>query len=141
MRKNAYFRQNYFIGGNELGAALAGINVRKVKLLNYTIVGLMASIAGIFSTSRFMVAFVTSGSENAFQIITAVIIGGASLKGGRGSVLGSFLGLVLMALAYNTLIFFKVDVLLNRIVIGLILILAVLIDTNLQKQRTVKLRT
>jgi ribose transport system permease protein len=140
IRKNAYFRLNFFIGGNENAALLAGINVKRVKLLNYTLVGFMAAIAGVFNTSRFMAAFVTAGSENAFQIITAVIIGGASLKGGRGSVLGSFFGLIIMALIYNALIFLRVDVLLNRIVIGAILIIAVLIDINIQKQRRLRLK-
>ena len=135
LRKNAYFRQNYFIGGNEGAALLAGINVKKVKLLNYILVGFMSAIAGVFNASRFMAAFVTAGSENSFQIITAVIIGGASLKGGKGSVLGSLFGLIFMALIYTALIFLKVDVLLNRIVIGTILIIAVLIDQNIQKQR------
>ena len=140
LRKNAYFRQNYFIGGNERAAMLAGINVRRVKLLNYTLVGFMAAMAGVFNASRFMVAVVNAGSESAFQIITAVIIGGASLKGGKGSVSGSFFGLVLMALIYNALIFLRVDVLLNRIVIGAILIIAVLIDVNIQRQRALKLK-
>jgi len=141
LRKNVYFRQNYAIGGNEQAAMLAGIRVKRVKLLNYTMVSAMAAVAGIFLTSRFMAAYSSAGSENAFQIITAVIIGGASLKGGRGSVLGTFLGLVLMALVYNAFIFFKMDILWNRIAIGTILILAVIIDVNLQKERTVKLKT
>lgn len=140
LRRNVYFRQNFAIGGNESAAILAGIKVKRVKMLNYTLVSAMAAVAGIFLTSRFMAAYLTAGSENAFQIITAVIIGGASLRGGKGSVLGTFLGLVLMALVFSAFIFFKMDVLWNRIAIGLILILAVIIDENIQKERTIRIK-
>lgn len=134
LQKNKFFRQNYFIGSNEKAAELVGIKVKKVKLINYILTSMMAAVAGIFLTARFSAAYNVAGSENAFQIITAVIIGGASLKGGRGSVVGTFLGLVFVALIYDALVLYSVDILWNKIFIGTILILAVIIDINIQRR-------
>ena len=135
LRKNTFFRQYYAIGGNEQAAMVAGIRVKRTKLIAYILVGATASIAGIFLTSRFMAGYNEAGFENAFQIITAVIIGGASLKGGKGSVTGTFLGLVFMALIYNALVLYGLDILWNKIAIGVLLILAILIDENLVQRR------
>jgi len=135
LRKNTFFRKYYAIGGNEKAAIVAGIPIKKKKLISYVLVSAMASIAGIFYTSRFMAGYNEAGAENAFQIITAVIIGGASLKGGRGSVTGTFLGLIFMALVYNALVLYGLDILWNRVAIGLLLILAILIDENLVQRR------
>ena len=141
LRKNVYFRQNFAVGFDERAAIVAGIKVKRLKMLNYTLVSAMAAVSAIFLTSRYMAAYQASGADAAFQIITAVIIGGASLKGGKGSVLGTFLGLVLMALVYNSLVFFKVDVVWNKFVVGLILVLVVMFDISMQKEKTIKLKT
>lgn len=133
LRKNVFFRQYPYIGGNETGAILAGIRVKRNKLLNYVLVSSMAAIAGIFLTSRFMTAYSVAGQENTFQIITAVIIGGASLKGGRGSVIGTFLGLILMGLIYNSLVLWGIDLYWHKVVVGAILLIVVLIDVNINK--------
>ena len=134
LRKNMFFRQSFFIGGNEAAAELVGIKVRKVKFILYALTSAMAAIAGIFLTARFQAAYSVAGSENAFQIITAVIIGGASLKGGKGSVLGSFIALIFVALLYNALVLFQVSLLWNKIVIGLTLIIAVYLDVSIEKR-------
>jgi len=134
LQKNKLFRQNFYIGSNEKAATLVGIKVKKVKLINYILTSLMAAVAGILLTSRFAAAYNVAGTENAFQIITAVIIGGASLKGGKGSVIGTFLGLIFVALLYDALVLYKVNILWNKIFIGFILIIAVLIDTKIQKR-------
>jgi len=140
LRKNVYFRRNYAIGGNEPGAILIGIKVRRIKMFNYTLVSVMAAIAGILYSSRVMGSYRNAGADAAFQIITAVIIGGASLNGGRGSVTGTFLGLVLMALINNAIVFFKLHAMWGKIIIGLMLILVVLLDVNIRKERTLKLK-
>jgi ribose transport system permease protein len=137
LRKNVFFRQNYYIGDNEAAANLCGINVKKKKLFNYMITSGMAAIAGIFLTARFNSALNTAGEENAFEIITAVIIGGASLNGGSGTVIGSFLGLIFMALIRDTLVLFKVDLVWNKIAIGFILLIAVLADLLIQKKERI----
>ena len=136
LRKNTFIRKYYAIGGNEKAAIVAGIPIKKMKLISYMLVSTMASVAGIFYTSRFMAGFNEAGAESAFQIITAVIIGGASLKGGRGSVTGTFLGLIFMALVYDALVLYGLDILWNRVAIGLLLILAILMDENFVQRRS-----
>ncbi|MCL5070687.1 MAG: ABC transporter permease, partial [Actinobacteria bacterium] len=95
----------------------------------------------VVASSRYMASFRTTGGDSAFIIITAVIIGGASLKGGKGTVTGTFLGLVLLAMIYDSFVFLRLDIMWNRVAIGLILIIVVLIDTMTYKERTIKLKT
>jgi ribose transport system permease protein len=128
LRKSRFFRQNYFIGGNEKTARLSGIPVNKMKILNYIFTGLFAGFAGIILTSRLGAASVTTGTGLELKVITAVIIGGASLAGGEGTVLGAFFGSLLMALIVNALTLLGVDVYWQTFVIGATLLIAVLID-------------
>lgn len=137
LRKSRFFRQNYYIGGNEKAARLSGIPVDRIKILNYLIVGLLAGLAGIVMTARLGSASVTAGNGLELRVITAVIIGGASLQGGEGTVVGSFLGSLLMALISNALTLLNVDVYWQTFVIGATLLIAVLID-RLGKMRKAK---
>jgi ribose transport system permease protein len=128
LRKSRFFRQNYYIGGNEKAAKLSGIPVNKMKILNYGITGLLSGFAGIVMTARLGTASVTAGTGLELRVITAVIIGGASLQGGEGTVVGAFLGSLLMALITNALTLLGVDVYWQTFVIGATLLIAVLID-------------
>lgn len=136
MRHSRFFRQNYYIGGNEKAAKLSGINVVKIKILNYIIVGALAGFAGVVATARMGTASVQQGTGLELRVITAVIIGGASLQGGEGSVLGAFLGSLLMALITNALTLLGVDIYWQTFVVGGTLLVAVLID-QLGKRREV----
>ena len=129
LRKSRFFRQNYYIGGNEKAASLSGIPVDFIKVFNYALLGLLAALAGIVMTARLGSASVTAGSGMELNVITAVIIGGASLQGGEGTVLGSFLGALLMTIVVGSLTFLGVDPYWNMLVIGATLMIAVLIDT------------
>ncbi|GMQ58825.1 ABC transporter permease [Vallitalea sediminicola] len=128
LRKSRFFRQNYYIGGNEKAAILSGIKASKMKILNYSLTGLLAGFAGIVMASRLGAASVTAGTGLELRVITAVIIGGASLSGGEGTVVGAFFGAVLMALITNALTLLGVDVYWQTFVIGATLLIAVLID-------------
>ena len=128
LRKSRFFRQSYYIGGNEHAARLSGINVDRMKILNFVITGMLAAAAGIVMTARLGAASVTAGTGLELRVITAVIIGGASLQGGEGTVLGAFLGTFLMALITNALTLLGVDVYWQTFVIGATLLTAVLID-------------
>ncbi len=136
MRNLRYFRQNYYIGGNEKAARLTGINVDLVKIGNYCLVALLAGIAGLLLTARFGSASVTVGSGIELRVITATIIGGASLNGGEGSVFGAFLGAMFMAVLANALNLLGVDVYWQNLITGLILISAVLIDVVNERRKT-----
>jgi ribose transport system permease protein len=129
LRKSRFFRQNYYLGGNERAAMFSGIRVDRLKIFNYSLTGLLAAFAGIIMTARLGAASVTAGTGLELKVISAVIIGGASLKGGEGTILGSFLGSLLMGILVGALTILGVDVYWNSLVIGATLLLAVLIDT------------
>jgi ribose transport system permease protein len=139
LRNSRFFRQSYYIGGNEKAARLSGINVDLVKIYNYCLVALLAGISGLLLTARFGSASVTVGSGVELRVITATIIGGASLNGGEGSVFGAFLGALFMGVLANALNLLGVDVYWQNLFTGLILIIAVVMDVinerrkNLQK--------
>lgn len=128
LRKSRVLRQTYYIGANEKSAILSGISVNKVKFWIYVLSALLASVAGILMTSRLGSASVTAGTGLEFRVITAVIIGGASLKGGEGTIIGAFLGSLLMALISNGLNLLGVDIYWQSFVIGSTLLVAVMLD-------------
>jgi len=134
MRNSRFFRQSYYIGGNEKAAGLSGINVDLVKIFNYCLVAVLAGVAGIMITARFGSSSLTVGSGVELRVITATIIGGASLSGGEGSVFGAFLGALFMGMLANSLNLLGVDVYWQNLVTGLILIIAVVFDV-LNEQR------
>ncbi len=135
LRNTRFFRQNYYVGGNERAARVSGINVDRVKLFNYCLVAGLAGVAGILLTARFGSASVTVGSGVELRVITAAIIGGASLNGGEGSVLGAFLGALFMAMLANALNLLGVDVYWQNLITGMFLILAVVFDVLNERRR------
>jgi ribose transport system permease protein len=135
LRKSRFFRQNYYIGGNEKAARLSGINVARLKVFNYALAGLLSAVAGVVMTARLDAASKTDGLGTELKVITAVIIGGASLQGGEGTVLGAFLGLLLMALINHALNVIGVDPSWQPLVIGATLLAAVMIDTLGKKMK------
>jgi ribose transport system permease protein len=138
LRKIRFFRQNYYIGGNEKAAQLSGINVRNMKIFNYMLAGLFSGFAGVVQAGRLGSAMVTSGQNMEMRVLTAVIIGGASLQGGEGTILGAFLGSMLMALVTNAVNLLGVNVYWQTFIVGLTLLIAVLIDSFGAMQRNSK---
>ena len=128
LSKSRFFRQNYYIGGNIKAAKLSGIHVDRITVINYVIMGLLAGIAGVVLTARLGAASTTAGSGMEMKVITAVIIGGASMSGGEGTVVGAFLGCILMALISNAMTLLNVSVYWQTFITGFTLIVAVLID-------------
>jgi ribose transport system permease protein len=135
LRKSRFLRQNYYIGGSEKAAILSGINVNRMKIFNYALTGVLAAVAGLITASRFGNVSVTLGKNLELQVITAVIIGGASLQGGEGTVLGALLGSLLMAMIVTAINIFHVDIYWNTFIIGATLLVAVLIDVVSKKKR------
>ncbi len=138
MRNSRFMRQSYYIGGNEKAAYLSGISVDYVKIFNYCLVAVLAGIAGLLITARFGSSSVTVGGGMELRVITAAIIGGASLSGGEGSVLGAFLGALFMGVLANSLNLLGVDVYWQRLVTGLILIIAVVFDVINERRKARK---
>ncbi|MGM0365561.1 MAG: ABC transporter permease [Actinomycetota bacterium] len=133
-RKSIFFKQYYFIGGNEESARLSGIRVDYLRLLTYIISGTLAALSGILMASRMGGALSTAGTGMELRIITACVIGGCSLAGGEGTMLGSFLGVMLMALVGNAFNLLGVSVYWQQAVMGTILLVAVLIDVLRRKR-------
>jgi ribose transport system permease protein len=133
MRRSAMFRQIYYVGGNEDAARLSGINVNRVKLGVYTLSGALAALAGVLAVSRFTVADPGAGTGEELRIIAACIIGGCSLKGGRGTVFGGLLGLIFVGFINNGLILLRVPVYYQQLSMGVVLLLAVGFDTVSQR--------
>jgi ribose transport system permease protein len=129
LRNSRFLRQNYYIGGNEKAALLSGINVDRMTIFSYTLTAVLAAWAGIVFTARMGSASCQAGTGWELRVITAVILGGASLKGGSGTVFGTFLGVFLMALITNALTLLGVDIYWQQFVVGIVLITAVAIDT------------
>jgi ribose transport system permease protein len=133
MRRASAFRQIYYVGGNEEAARLSGINVDRVKIGVYTLSGLLAALAGVLSLSRFTVGDPGSGLGEELRIIAACIIGGCSLRGGKGTVIGGLLGLIFVGEINNGLIQLRVPVYWQQLSMGVVLLLAVGFDTLSQR--------
>lgn len=128
MRHSAFCRQVYYIGGNLQAAFLSGIPVRRLRLFTFLFSGFLAAFAGIMVASRLMSAPPTVGEKIELRVIAAVVIGGASLAGGEGTILGAFLGVLLMGLIANGLTLWHVSPYWQDGVTGAILVLAVSLD-------------
>lgn len=133
-KHTSFFRRYYFIGSNEKAARLSGINVEEMKVWGFVISATLAGIAGILLSSRLGAALSTSGKGMEMRVITAVILGGASLSGGYGKIWGAFLGALFMALINNLLILSRVSGYWQEVILGIILIAAVGIDQLILKK-------
>jgi ribose transport system permease protein len=136
MSRTAFFRQYYYIGANEKAAALSGINVTRMQIVAFTIMGLIAGLAGIVFASRIGTSVSIAGDGAELRVITAVILGGASLKGGKGTIWGALIGVTFIALIQNILIIAKVDAYWQNIVIGVVLVAAVALDAAFNRRRS-----
>ncbi|GAB2824095.1 ABC transporter permease [Ferruginibacter profundus] len=121
-------RYIYAIGGNENAAKLSGININKVKITVYTIAGALAAVGGIIVTARLDSAQPNAGNSYELDAIAAVVIGGTSLSGGRGSIWGTVLGALIIGVLNNGLILLDVSVFWQQVVKGAVILLAVIID-------------
>ena len=129
LRKSRYFRQNYYIGGNENAAVLSGIHVTRIKIQNYMLSGALAAVAGIMLSARLGSGSLTAGLNMEFKAITGAIIGGCALSGGKGTVLGAFFGAMLMASIDSAINIMPVDSYWQEFVTGFVLIVAIIIDS------------
>ncbi len=120
----------YAVGGNAEAAGLAGVNVAFTTISVYAISGFCAGMGGLITTSRLMVGYPSAGSGNElFFSIAAAVVGGVSLFGGVGSVLGAMLGALLIATISNGMTLLSVPSFWQPLVIGLIILFGVIVDT------------
>lgn len=133
LMKTKFFAKVYFIGSNAKAAELAGIKVKNTKIALYVISALLAAVAGVLSTSRFGVSTPTLGLQAEERAITAAVIGGTSMAGGEGNIIGSMLGLIMIHLFTNALIQMGVSVYWQDFASSALLIVVIVFDT-LSKQ-------
>jgi ribose/xylose/arabinose/galactoside ABC-type transport system permease subunit len=122
------------VGGNREAANNAGINVRRVSTVVYTLSGLSAATAGMLMAARLGSGQPSIGTGFELQVISAVIIGGTSLFGGIGSIPGSVLGSLVLSILATGLVLMRIDPVLQDFVVGLIIIVAVGLD-QLRRRR------
>lgn len=134
LSKTIFFRQYYYIGGNEKAADLSGIQVRKMKLIGFVVIAALAGVAGILLSSRLGAALPTMGRGLELRVITAVILGGASLSGGYGKIPGAFLGALFMGIIANIMVIARISGYWQEIILGLILITTLWLDQTIQKR-------
>lgn len=128
LSQTRYGRYLYAVGGNEDSARLSGINTNKVKTIVYIISGITAALSGIIVTSRIGSASATAGSGYELDAIAAVVLGGTSLAGGEGSIVGTIIGALIIGVLNNGLNLMNVSPYYQLIVKGLVILLAVMID-------------
>lgn len=136
MRRTRIGRHIYALGGNPRAARYAGIDVDRLLVLVYILSGALAGVAGVLLAGRVNSAYPTAGLGAELDSIAAVIIGGASFFGGRGTPGGVFLGALIMGLVRNGLNLMNVSVFWQQVLIGLIILLAVYVDVL--RRRTVQ---
>jgi ribose transport system permease protein len=121
-------RYIYAVGGNERAAGFSGLNVNRIKVWVYALGGALSGLAGLLLMSRLDSATPNAGIGFELDSIAAVVIGGTSLSGGRGSVLGTALGCLIIGVLNNGLVLLGVDATWQLVIKGVVIILAVIVD-------------
>jgi len=134
VNKTISFRRFYYIGGNETAADLSGIRVKRVKMIGFIISAGLAGVAGILLSSRLGAALPTMGRGLELRVITAVILGGATLSGGYGKIPGALLGALFMGIITNLMVISRVSGYWQEIILGIILVSTLWLDQALQKK-------
>jgi len=137
-RKTAFGRSVYAVGGNPHAAFLAGINVARIRVMVFVLGGLMAALSGILLLSRLGSGNATAASGLEFDVIAAVVVGGTALSGGRGSMVGTLLGVLVITLIGNGLVLLGINPFIQQVVRGVIIVAAVL--ANIQAIKRSQLR-
>lgn len=128
LTRTRFGRYVFAIGGNEEAARLAGIDVGRVKTLVYVISGGCAAVAGLLLMARFQSGSPNTGIGSELQSIAAVVVGGTSLMGGRGSVVSTFFGALLIGLLNNVMNLLGIESYTQDIVLGAVILVAVIVD-------------
>jgi ribose transport system permease protein len=135
LRRTVFGKAIYAIGGNDAAAKVAGIRTSSVRTWAYVITGFLVGVASIFTVGRGSAAVPLAGGGLEFEAISAVIIGGVRLEGGSGSLVGTLLGVVLIGILFNGFALMDISPYWQTLAKGLLLLAAVLLNTNVLKSR------
>lgn len=128
VRRTSLLKKVFYVGSNEKAAVLSGIDSGNVKVWLYITTATMSAIAGILTVSRFGVATANNGNGVDMLVLSAAVIGGTSLAGGAGTILGTVLGIIMLSIMSNALVLFNISVNWQNFVSGAILLIAIVID-------------
>jgi ribose transport system permease protein len=129
LTRTKYGTYVFAVGGNENAARYSGIKVDRIRIITYMLVGLCTGVAATMEMSRMAaVAAATSGSQYEFEAITAVIVGGTSLAGGRGRLVGTIVGFIILGIVNNMMIMLNISPYLSGAVKGAVILFAVLLQ-------------
>jgi ribose transport system permease protein len=129
LKYTTYGRSLYALGGNREATELSGINTRNIETIAFVASGVTSGLGAIILTSRLGTAIPTGGAGLELEAIGAVVIGGASLAGGRGTIFGTLIGVLILGVLNNGLNLLNVDPFFSGVVMGSVILVAVLIDT------------
>ena len=135
LRYGRYGRKVYAVGGNAEAARLSGLNVDRIVLSVYVIVGFFAGLGAFVLAARLNSAEAVAGTGYELTVIASVVIGGTSLFGGSGTIFGTVIGSILIGVLLNGLVLMNVSSYIQQIVIGVIIVLAVAFDTFAKSRR------
>lgn len=136
LRYSVTGRYIYSVGGNERAARLSGINVERIRMLVFILTSSLTAFAGIITIGKLGSAEVIAGTGSEIDIIAAVIIGGTSLSGGKGSIVGSIIGAAIIGVLRNGFVLLGLPIAAQIIGIELVIILSVIID-NIRTKREI----
>jgi ribose transport system permease protein len=125
----------YALGGNETATALSGINTNRVKLMVYSLGGFLTAIGGVLMTARLGVASPTAASGYELDVIAAAVVGGTSMRGGEGTILGVLIGAAIMQVLRNGLVLMGVSAYWLQAVQGLVIVVAIMLDQLRRRER------
>jgi erythritol transport system permease protein len=126
--KTPFGRQVYAVGGNERAAEFSGIYVKRIKMAVYMLCGMCAAMTGLITASQLVAAHPATGESYELNAIAAVVLGGTSLAGGRGTIWGTIIGALVMGVLTNGLVLLGVQEFWKKVITGLVIILAVVLD-------------
>jgi ribose transport system permease protein len=129
-------RYIYAVGGNAEAARLAGVNVRRIRVLVYTLSGALAGLGGVIMASQFKSGAPTYGNMFELYVIAAVVVGGTSLSGGEGKLFGTLIGALVIAVVQTGMNMTGVESYTQKVVLGSVILAAVLLDRIKKRTRT-----
>ncbi|MEN3929467.1 ABC transporter permease [Microvirga sp. W0021] len=136
LSKTVFGRRTYLMGGNREAAVYSGIKVDRIRIIIFMLCGLMAAISGVILSARLGSAQVNAGQGYELDAIAAAVLGGTSLAGGAGTMVGTLLGAILIGVINNGMSLMNVEYFYQLIAKGIVIILAVYLDVRSKKART-----
>ena len=130
MANTPFGRKVVAVGGNKIAATFSGINVGSVKLLIFTAMGFISALSGLLYSGRLAAARYSFGEADVFTIVAAVVIGGNSIYGGKGTIVGAFIGSIILGIINNGLILLGMSVDQQIIFRGVIILIAVALSAK-----------